>query len=185
MMYESERMAKEQRDKELDELIALRKKFEAEEAKVKNVKLVLETHKSLFLAWSHEHIQKEAIDDPNLYWLEPTISFDLNNDVECQLDIHISTRAFLFHCFKKIEKFMISDSTVNRKLFLLYLKYAKPHYETWSLNRIMELKVGLLIQTEDFLNIQFKGFRGANHMLHEFTLADFPFMDPYDWLPLF
>ncbi|CAI9287046.1 unnamed protein product [Lactuca saligna] len=49
----------------------------------------------------------------------------------------------------------------------------------------MALMVGLSIQTEKFLNIQFKGFRGANHVLHEFTLADLPFMNPYDCLYLF
>ena len=80
---------------------------------------------------------------------------------------------------------MISDSAVNRKLFSFYLRHAKPQYETWSSKRIVSLKVGLPIQTEDFLNIQFKGFRGANHELYEFILADFPFMNPYDWLYLF
>ncbi|CAI9271424.1 unnamed protein product [Lactuca saligna] len=35
-------------------------------AEAKNVKLVLETQKSLFVAWSHERIQKEAIDDSNI-----------------------------------------------------------------------------------------------------------------------
>ena len=35
---------------------------------------------------------------------------------------------------------------------------------------------------EDFLNIRFMGFRGANKVLDEFTLADLPFMNPYDWI---
>lgn len=43
MMYELERIAREQRHKDLDELIALWKKFEVEKAEDKNVKLVLET----------------------------------------------------------------------------------------------------------------------------------------------
>lgn len=80
-MTESERIAMEMRDKELDELNALKKKFEAEEAKDKNVKLELETHKSLFRPWFQERIQREAIEDSNIYWLEPTNSFDLKNDV--------------------------------------------------------------------------------------------------------
>ncbi|CAI9263711.1 unnamed protein product [Lactuca saligna] len=31
----------------------------------------------------------------------------------------------------------------------------------------------------------FKGFRDANHILHEFTLADLPFMNSDDYLSLF
>ena len=74
---------------------------------------------------------------------------------------------------------------INRKLFNLYLKYGKPQYKSWSLKRIVGLKVGLPEQTEDFPNIHFKGFWGSNHVLHEFSLADLPLMNPYDWISLF
>ncbi|CAI9290086.1 unnamed protein product [Lactuca saligna] len=40
-------------------------------------------------------------------------------------------------------------------------------------------------RTEDFLNIQFKGFKEANQIMNESTLADFLFMNPYDWISLF
>ncbi|CAI9276213.1 unnamed protein product [Lactuca saligna] len=50
MMSESERIAGEKRDKELDKLISLRKKFEAEAAEAKNANLILETQKSMFPA---------------------------------------------------------------------------------------------------------------------------------------
>ncbi|CAI9287907.1 unnamed protein product [Lactuca saligna] len=77
----------------------------------------------------------------------------------------------------------------NSKLILENQKtvflYAKPQYESWSLKRIMGLKVGLLVQRKDFLNVHLKGFQGANHVLHEFTLADLPFVNPYDWISLF
>lgn len=55
-MSKFERIVMEKRDNELDELNALKKKFEAEEAEAKNAKLVLETQKLLFPAWSHERI---------------------------------------------------------------------------------------------------------------------------------
>lgn len=79
---ESERIAMEKKDKELYDIQAIWKKLEAEEADAKNTKLMLETHKSLFPPWTMEHIHKEAIDDPSIYWLEPLISFDLKNDAE-------------------------------------------------------------------------------------------------------
>ncbi|CAI9302449.1 unnamed protein product [Lactuca saligna] len=104
VMTELEKEARERRDKELDELDALRQKVDAKEADIKNTKPILENQKSLFPAWSLERIQKEAIDDLNLYWLEPTTSFNTNNDVECQLDLPITPRVFLFQRFKKIKK---------------------------------------------------------------------------------
>ncbi|CAI9289146.1 unnamed protein product [Lactuca saligna] len=132
------------------------KELEAQEDEVKNAKRMLETQKTLFPSWSMECMQKEAIDDPIIYWLDPLISFDLNNDVECQLDFPITPRAFLFHCFEKIEKSQISDSVVTQKLHSFYLKYAKPQKMTWSLKKFCALRVKLSDQTEDFLNIQFK-----------------------------
>ncbi|CAI9294564.1 unnamed protein product [Lactuca saligna] len=158
-MTESKRIAMEKRDKELDDLQTLGKKFEAEEAKDKNEKIVLENQKSLFSSWTMECIPKEAIDDASFYWLEPSITFDIENDVESQFNFPITPRDFLFRCFESIDKSLISDSVVNQKLFSFYLKVAKAQYETWSLKRIVSVKPGFPVQTEDFLNIEFKGFR--------------------------
>lgn len=162
-----------------------KRKLDAEEVEVKNSLLILETQKTLFPAWTIERIQNEAIDEPNLYWLEPTTSFDTHNNIECHMDFPMTPRVVLFRFFEKIQNALISKNAINRKLFVFYLMYAKPQYEPWSLKRFIALKVGLLVQTEYFLNIQFKGFRGANYVLHEFTLADIPFMNPYDWISMF
>ncbi|CAI9303116.1 unnamed protein product [Lactuca saligna] len=102
-----------------------------------------------------EHIQKVVIDNRSIYWLDPLISFDLNNDVESQFDFPITSIAFVFCCFEKIEMYWILDSPVRSH-----------------------------VQTEDFLSIPFKGFRGANHIVDEFTLADLQFMNPSDWISL-
>lgn len=40
------------------------------------------------------------------------------------------------------------------------------------------------VQTKDFLNIQFKGFQGHKHILHEFPLVDLSFINLYDWILL-
>ena len=91
----------------------LREELETKEAEAKIARVTLETQKSLFPPWSVDKIQKEAIDAPNIYWLEPTISFDLNNEANSQLDFPITPRAFLFRCFGKIEKVVISEKAVN------------------------------------------------------------------------
>ncbi|CAI9298949.1 unnamed protein product [Lactuca saligna] len=94
-------------------------------------------------------------------------------------------QTFLFRCFDKVEKALISDKAVNLKLFNFQLKYAKPQYQTWSLKKIIRLKVCSAVPTEDFTNIRFKGFWGTDKVLDEFTLTDFPFMNPFDWVFLF
>ncbi|CAI9300142.1 unnamed protein product [Lactuca saligna] len=77
-MAESERIAMKKCDKELDDLQALRKKLDVEEDDVKNAKLMLKNQKSLFPPWIMQHIQKEAIDEPVIYWLEPSNSSEFN-----------------------------------------------------------------------------------------------------------
>lgn len=80
-----------------------------------------------------ERIQREFIDDPSIYWPEPSVSFDLSNIVESQLDFPITPKAFLFRCFEKIEKSLIYDIIVNPMFFAFYLKYVKPQFKTCSL----------------------------------------------------
>lgn len=79
-MNEKEKIKKEKRDKELDELNALRVKLDAEDVELKNGEKILASKKSLFPEWTLDWMQKEAIDDLNLFWLEPKTSFDTNND---------------------------------------------------------------------------------------------------------
>lgn len=47
------------------------------------------------------------------------------------------------------------------------------------------MKVGKPIVVDGFTNITFIAFRSHNHEVHEFSLADIPFMNPYDWISLF
>lgn len=82
-----------------------------------------------------KRIKREAIDDMSVYWREHVVSFDMNNEAYSQIDFPITPRAFLFLCSEKIQKALTFVSG------LFYLKYTKPQYQTWSLMRIMGLKV--------------------------------------------
>ena len=42
----------------------------------------LKAQKTIFPLWTLEQILKEAIDNPNVYWLEPVGSFDLENSLD-------------------------------------------------------------------------------------------------------
>ncbi|CAI9259812.1 unnamed protein product [Lactuca saligna] len=110
----------------------LSEELEAKEAKARIVKVTLETQKSLFLPWTMERIHNEAVNNPNTHCLDPSLSFNLNNTIDFQLDFLITPKAFLIQCFEKIEKAPLSNYVVNHMLFYFYLKYGKPQYQTWS-----------------------------------------------------
>ncbi|CAI9259279.1 unnamed protein product [Lactuca saligna] len=132
-----------------------------------------------------ERIHRETIDDQNIHWIEPLVSFEQSNMENSQLDFPIIPKAFLFRFFEKIENAPLSDYDVNHMLFSFYLKYAKPQFKAWNLQKIVALKVYARIPTEDFINIRFKGFPGASRTKDEFNLVDSPCMIPYDWITLF
>ncbi|CAI9282882.1 unnamed protein product [Lactuca saligna] len=81
------------RDEELDALNALKAKFDAED---KFFEEILASKKVMFPEWIVDQIQEEAINNPNLYWLETQTSFSITNDLECQLDFLISAKVFQF-----------------------------------------------------------------------------------------
>ena len=117
-------------DKQLDELNALRRKLDVEEAKARNSEVILENKKALFPAWTFERMQKEAIDEPNTFWLEPKKNLISRMKYSVNSIFFITPRSFLVICFEKIEKSLISNNTTNKKLFSFYLKYAKPQYDS-------------------------------------------------------
>ncbi|CAI9260627.1 unnamed protein product [Lactuca saligna] len=99
------------------------KEIEAQEKEARDEQVTLVTQKTLFPAWSMERILNEAIENLGTHWLESTISFELENTLESQIDLPITPRAFLFRCFEKVEKAPIPYYDVNHILFTFYLKY--------------------------------------------------------------
>lgn len=184
-LSEGEKLVKKKRDTKLYDLLRIRKKFEDQEMESKVAKVTLKTQKSLFPQWTLEIIQKEVIDELSTHCLESLVSFELDNIADSQLDFPISPRDILFRCFKKIEKAPISKYDVNHMLLSFYLKYGKPKFKTWSLHKIVAVKVYVPVPTENYINIKFKGFPGASRVEDEFTLADLPCINQYNWISLF
>lgn len=50
----------------------------------------------MFPEWTVDRIQKEAIDNPTLFWLEPHTSLSIKNEMDCQLDFIITAKPFIF-----------------------------------------------------------------------------------------
>lgn len=76
------------------------------------------------------------------------------------------------------------DMNVDKSLMTFYLKFGKPQYQTWSLQKINVVKVIGPIQPKSFVNIKFKTTRGSVNSIFEFSLADLPCLNSYDWIIL-
>lgn len=129
-LSEGEKLFRKKHDQDLDSLLRLQKDLEEKEDEVKAAKVTLKPHKSLFTHWTMERIQRGAVYDPSVHWLEPSISFDLNNTMDSQFDFPITPRAFMFRCFGMIERAPLNDHDVNHKLFSFCLKYGTPQFQT-------------------------------------------------------
>ncbi|CAI9294499.1 unnamed protein product [Lactuca saligna] len=117
---------RKKRNRELDDLLHIRKELEDQVKEAKIAKVTLEIQKSLFPPWTIERIQRETVDYLNINWLELLVSFGLSNVADSQLDFPITRKAFLFRFFEKIEKAPFSDYDVNHMLLSFYIKYVKP-----------------------------------------------------------
>jgi len=173
-------------DRQLDELNEIRKRLDAHDAEMLNAKLTLETRKSLFPEWDRRRMLFEAIEIPKQFWLESAVSFDLSNNVDSQLDFVTTATAFLFRSFDSTIHTPLADSATNyKRLLSFYSKHLLPLYETWSLKKIIALKVHAPVATDYFVNVGFTGIRGSDKKPSEFSLADLPTMKPFDWISIF
>lgn len=68
----------------------------------------------------------EVVDNPSIHWLEPITSFDLENTLDSQFDMPITSRAFLFRSFEVIANAPSSDANVDKSLMDFYLQHVKP-----------------------------------------------------------
>ncbi|CAI9296682.1 unnamed protein product [Lactuca saligna] len=161
-LSEGAKLKRKYRGKDLDEIDRVAKEAEAREKKAHDAQVYHETQKALFPPWSMERILNEAINTPSVYWLDPVVSFDLENTLESQFDFPITLKAFLFQRFKKIETTLITDN-----------------------DKTAAVEVFGPVQTKSFINIRFKAVRGAGSSIFEFTLIDLPCQNPYDWISLF
>ncbi|CAI9293666.1 unnamed protein product [Lactuca saligna] len=119
-------LIRNKRDKELDRLLFLQRELEEKEVEDKIAKVTRQTQESLFTPWTLERIQCEAINDPNIHWLEIVVSFELGNTADSHFDFSVTPREILFQCFKKIERDHLPYYDVNHMFFSFYLKYGNP-----------------------------------------------------------
>ncbi|KAL7604320.1 hypothetical protein Lser_V15G18157 [Lactuca serriola] len=73
---------------------------------------------------------------------------------------------------------------VDRDLVEFYLKAAQPQYQTWSAQKIANIRVLKPFRQGNFTNVRFKVLRGSAKTEHAISLADLPNLNPHDWIIL-
>jgi len=127
---------------------------------------ILATQKHLFPVWTMKRFNEESFSNPKVYWLQPSVSFEIVNTSESQLDFPLTTMAFIWRSFETVAHIPVSDKDTTMRLLTFYLNRAKPQYITWSLKNLMGLKVRGSVPLEGFTNIKFTRYRGE-HMEKE------------------
>ncbi|CAI9274998.1 unnamed protein product [Lactuca saligna] len=113
----------------------------------------------LFPKRTLKRIQNKAVDLPSQCWLDPVASFEVLNSQDSQLDLPFTPKAFRFRAF---------------------VKDMKAQHKTWSIQKIVAVKVTGPIEAESFPNVKFKVVRGSSCQAYKFTLADLPCLNPHD-----
>ncbi|CAI9287310.1 unnamed protein product [Lactuca saligna] len=182
---EHELKRRKSREAEIDENNQIVREAK-EKARVEHeAQLTLESRKLLFPLWNLERILNEMVDNPNIHWLEPVASFELENTLHLQLDVPITPKAFLFQSIEVIENTPPSHVNVDKSLMEFYLKHGKPQHLTWSAQKLTGVKVIGSLVTDSFVNVKLKKNRGSESSVFVFSLADLPCVrNPYDWITL-
>ena len=91
---------------------------------------LLKQRKLKFPLWSLERLRKEVIEALSSHWLEPILSFDVENSKDSHIDMPITCKAFIFHCLESTVAIPSPDSKVDQDLLRYYLEFSQPQYLT-------------------------------------------------------
>ncbi|KAL7601420.1 hypothetical protein Lser_V15G24050 [Lactuca serriola] len=177
-------LKKQGRDKDADMSARVAREAEATERKMKEAHDLLESRKTFFPPWTLEKLLKEVIETPSILWFEPVISLDRINSVDSQFDMPLTRKAFIFHAFDNVVDILHPHPKVDRDLVEFYLKAAQPQYQTWSTQKIVNVRVLKPFREGNFTNVRFKVLRGSAKTEHAISLADLPNLNPHDWIIL-
>ncbi|KAL7606128.1 hypothetical protein Lser_V15G17505 [Lactuca serriola] len=112
------------------------------------------------------------------------ISLDRSNTIDSQFDMPLTRKAFVFHAFDNIAEFPHAHPKIDRDLVDFYLRAAQPQYQTWSAQKIINVRVLKPYREGNFTNVRFKVLRGSAKTEQCLSLADLPNMNPHDWIIL-
>ena len=129
-----------------------------------------------------DHVHSGRID----YWLIPRASFLAINSLWEQPDFPMSNKAFVYKAFVINPEVRKTIKNLDSVLINFYAEKAQPQHLVWSTSKIVQLRC---VGTEGWknntlINYRFQGFRGEEKIVCNFTCADLPLMNPYDWIKI-
>lgn len=145
---------------------------------------MLDQRKLKFPILSLERLRREAIDAPSSHSLEPVVSFAVENTKDCQFDMPITQKAFIFHYFESTVATPSPDPIVDQDLLNYYHEFSKPQYLIWSSRKITTVKVLKPTPAGKFIIVKLKITRGSDGSGHSITVVDLPNLNPHDWMLL-
>ena len=106
------------------------------------------------------------------------------NSVDSQFNMPLTRKAFIFHAFPHIAEVPHPHPKVDRELIDFYLRFAQPQYQTWSAQKIVNVRVLKPFREGNFTNVRFKVLRGSDKAKHAISLADLANLNSHDWISL-
>ncbi|KAI3790817.1 hypothetical protein L2E82_04158 [Cichorium intybus] len=134
--------------------------------------------------WTIEAIKLFGFQDPNVLNRLPLWSFATTDSEDIQLDIPFNLKTFAFLQFvQSVPDEQRATFWTNKINF--HAKYIQRHSVVWSLNKIKQILSIKETETyKGFVNYEFHVLRGANDDESKFTIADFPIMNPMDFIQI-
>ncbi|KAL4568114.1 hypothetical protein LXL04_023715 [Taraxacum kok-saghyz] len=129
-----------------------------------------------------DHVRNGRID----YWLIPRASFLAVNSLWEQPDFPMSNRAFVYKAFVINPEVRKNIKNLDSVLINFYAEKAQPQHLVWSTSKLVQLhSVGTEgWKNNTLINYRFQGFRGEEKIVCNFSCADLPLMNPYDWIKI-
>ncbi|KAI3782314.1 hypothetical protein L2E82_12356 [Cichorium intybus] len=134
--------------------------------------------------WTVETIKLYGFQNPNVLNRLPLRSFAFVDSEDIQLDIPFNPKTFAFLQFvTSVPEDQKASFWTNKINF--HAKYIQKQSYVWSLNKIK--KIISIKEAEKYLgfrNYEFLVLRGADEVESRFSIADFPIMNPMDFIQI-
>ncbi|KAI3708821.1 hypothetical protein L2E82_38300 [Cichorium intybus] len=134
--------------------------------------------------WTVEAIKQFGFQNPNVLNRLPLRSFATVESEDTQLDIPFNPKTFAFLQFvSSVPEDQKASFWTNKINF--HAKYIQRQSYVWSLNKIK--KILSIKEAEVYLgfrNYEFLVLRGADEVESRFSIADFPIMNPMDFIQI-
>ncbi|KAI3499751.1 hypothetical protein L1887_35560 [Cichorium endivia] len=134
--------------------------------------------------WTIEAIKQFGFQNPNVLNRLPLRSFATIDYEDIQLDIPFNPKTFAFLQFVSLVPDDQKESFWTNKINF-HAKYIQRQSFVWSLNKIKKiLSIKEAEVYKGFKNYEFLVLRGADEVESRFIIADFPIMNPMDFIQI-